>query len=73
MFETTKFWTLASAASAFLSSKEPSDSRRDIWAEAGHSIELAHCGPESIGAAARASVAIALIVAVKLCTVALLW
>ena len=72
MFEIAKFQMPESATSAFMPSDASQDSRRDMWAEAGRSIELAYCGPLPIGMATRAVIALAIVAAAKLCTTAAL-
>lgn len=67
MFDTTKPRTPAGPASAFVVPTERRASRPDIWAEAGHAIEVAYGEPAPIGRALRLAIAIALVVAAKLC------
>ena len=71
MFEVTKFSMPVRSASAFMSPGRTPDARGDIWADAGHGIELAFRGARPIGATSRAVIVLALVVAAKLCLAAI--
>ena len=65
MSDTTKLPAPAGPASAFVASTELP---WDIWAKAGHAIELAYCSPPPMSLTVRiAAAALALVVAAKLC------
>jgi hypothetical protein len=66
MFDTTKPRVPLGTASAFVVSSDIRGVPPDIWAEAGHSIELAYCEPAPMGPVVRAAVSIAVIAAAKL-------
>jgi hypothetical protein len=72
MFDRAKLRTVVGTASAFVLSIERRGSRCDLWADAGHAIELAYRERAPIGQAVRVAVAIALVAAAKLSAVAVL-
>ena len=70
MFDRAKLSRRPRITSAFISSGGSRTSRQDVWADAGRSIELAYRRQGLIGAtASRAVIALALVVAARLCTV----
>ena len=58
----------AGSVSAFVAPTELRESRSDIWSEAGRAIELAYREPAPMSQAARIAVALALVMAAKLCS-----
>ena len=72
MFDTTKPRAPAGSASAFVAPTELRGSGFDIWAEAGRATELAYREPAPMSQAVRIAVALALVVAVKLCSAGVL-
>jgi hypothetical protein len=68
MFDKTKPRASAGSASAFVAPTELRRSDFDIWAEAGRAIELAHRQPAPISQVVRIAVALALVMAAKLCS-----
>jgi len=72
MSDTTKPRAPAGSASAFVAPTERPGSEFDIWAAAGHAIELAYREPAPMSLALRVAVVAALVVAAKLCAAGVL-
>lgn len=68
MLDTTNPRAPAGSASAFVAQTKLQGSRSDVWSEAGRAIELAYRGPAPMSQAVRIAVALALVVAAKLCS-----
>jgi hypothetical protein len=65
VFDTMKTLPTAGTASAFVVSHELPAAKADIWSQAGAAIELANRAPASH--AVRVAIALALVVAARLC------
>ena len=69
MLNTTKAQGRAACVSAFVAVSKGRGYRSDIWSEVGRAIEAAYRKPAPISQSVRIAIVLAVVVAMKLCSV----